>query len=62
MVSGDLKLDGLKVYVNGTGVNIGQQLRGVLCKGATEKLLKVILGDLLSTLSLNSYCHPSTNV
>ena len=56
---GGLKLNGLKVYVNGTGVNSEVRSKGVLVKPPGEKVLRVRVGNEVKSLS--EFCESAGN-
>ena len=59
VTSRDLKLDGLPVYVNGTGVHHKHQARGILVKGARDKILRVKHEGRVKSLS--DFCDAAGN-
>lgn len=56
---GGIKLDGLKVYVNGTGVNSDVRSKGVLVKAPGEKVLRVRVRNEVKSLS--EFCEGAGN-
>ena len=55
----DVKLDGLKVYVNGTGVNSDVRCKGLLVRAPYDRVLRVRVGGEVKSLS--EFCEGAGN-